>query len=68
MKRTLGAPSMTDTRFKKKMQGWGIFVRLVRFIQKGEKTDLVAEIGRFFKQNIYFMAVFCLQWTKISNT
>ena len=37
-------------------------------IQKGDKTDLVAEIGRFFKQNIYFMAVFCLQWTKISNT
>ena len=30
--------------------------------QKGEKTDLVAEIGRFFKQNIYLLVqiIVCL--------
>ena len=31
-------------------------------IQKGEKTDLVAEVGRFFKQNIYLLVqiIVCL--------
>ena len=30
--------------------------------QKGEKTDLVVEIGRFFKQNIYLLVqiIVCL--------
>ena len=25
----------------------------IEYIQKGDKTDLVTESGRFFKQNIY---------------
>ena len=39
-----------------------VFLLTFRFIQKGEKTDLVAEIGRFFKQNIYLLVqiIVCL--------
>ena len=42
--------------------GWGGRVMMGGFIQKGEKTDLVAEIGRFFKQNIYLLVqiIVCL--------
>ena len=46
--------------------GWGVagwlWGGVVWIIQKGEKTDLVAEIGRFFKQNIYLLVqiIVCL--------
>ena len=46
--------------------GWGVagwlWGGVAWIIQKGEKTDLVAEIGRFFKQNIYLLVqiIVCL--------